>query len=80
MMDSSDEEFNDTDPRRLFHIDQSEFDLAGFDLNLSDEEYVQLFIDHVVDIFNKERGRDETKKANLGDIKATQIDTSVILQ
>lgn len=52
-------------------MDEAEFQSADFDLNLTDEEYVQLFMEHVVDIFNKERGRDEAKKANLGDIKST---------
>ncbi len=39
-----------------------------------------MFIEYVTDIFNKERGKDETKKANLGDIKSTQIDTALIIQ
>jgi hypothetical protein len=44
------------------------------------KEYIRMFIEYVTDIFNKERGRDETKKANLGDIKSTQIDTALIIQ
>ena len=34
----------------------------------------------MVDIFNKERGRDETKRANLSDMKSTRIDVPMILQ
>ena len=45
--------------------------MMEWDLNMSDEEYVRMFTDYVVDIFNRERGRDETKKANLGDLKTT---------
>ena len=47
--------------------------------NVSDQDYVKMFIDYVIDIFNKERGKDETKKANLADIKSTQVDTCSII-
>lgn len=38
---------------------------------INEQEYLKLFIQYVTDIFNKERGSGETKKANLGDIKST---------
>ena len=47
---------------------------------MTDEEYVLKFKNHVVDIFNKERGKDEAKRANLRDMKSTQIENSVIVQ
>ena len=57
----------------------SQVKLLNMSTEITAEEYVKKFIEYVTDIFNKERGRDETKKANLGDIKSTQVDTSILI-
>lgn len=47
---------------------------------ISKEDYLKLFVQYVSDMFNKERGKDDTKKASLGDIKSTQVETCLIIQ
>jgi hypothetical protein len=49
-------------------------------MKLSNKEYCDMFVEYVMDLYNKERGRDDVKKNNLGDIKSTAIETSVIIQ
>ena len=80
----SDEEENREERRLLKKSDDFEIDdedLKAMDLNshLSDKEYVEIFKTNVVKIFNKERGKNEAKKANLSDTKNTIIENSVIL-
>ena len=54
--------------------------LLEIDTNLPDKEYVELAIKDAKKMFKQERGRTDTKKANLGDIQSTQIYTPQILQ
>ena len=55
---------------KVLNIDKSE---------LTDEEYVQMQIKIAKNHFNIDRGSSEAKKANLGDIKSTKIDSPYIL-
>lgn len=69
--------------REMYEQDRDELqdlDLLSKDNIMSDSQYVEMFIEYVTDIFNKERGKDETKKQSLGDIKSTQVDTAIIIQ
>jgi len=50
------------------------------DTRLKDEEYVNLLIEQARRFFNMERGRQDTRRANLSDIKTTTIETPAILQ
>jgi hypothetical protein len=50
------------------------------DTSLPDQEYVQISIKQAVRLFNQERGKKETKTANLGDIKSTNLKTPRILK
>ena len=46
---------------------------------MTDDEYVQLQIKTAKNHFNIDRGSSEAKKANLGDIKSTKIESPYIL-
>lgn len=48
-------------------------------LTLTDEEYVQMKIKQNRNFFNVDRGHQDAKKANLGDIKSTKIESPYIL-
>lgn len=50
------------------------------DTRLSPKEYVNRVIRYAEGIFKEDRGRSDTKKANLGDIKSTQISNPEILK
>jgi len=54
--------------------------LMEIDTRLKDEEYVNLLIEQARRFFNMERGRQDTRRANLSDIKTTTIETPAILQ
>ena len=56
--------------RKMMHIDKTD---------MTDEEYVQLCIKTAKNHFNIDRGCSEAKKANLGDIKSTKIESPYIL-
>ena len=53
--------------------------ILKFDKELDDESYVKICIKQARAFFNIDRGHSEAKKANLGDIKATKIDSPSIL-
>ena len=81
LMDSSDEDdVMGGHEEMLRCLDEEELKQLEIDPQLPDDQYVLAFKDKVVDIFNKERGRDETKRANLSDMKSTRIDVPMILQ
>jgi hypothetical protein len=48
-------------------------------LTLTDEQYVNLKIQQNKNFFNVDRGHQAAKKANLGDIKSTKIESPFIL-
>jgi hypothetical protein len=50
-----------------------------FDSKMSDKDYVQLCVNQVMDLLEKERGKHSTKRVNLGDTISTKIETSVII-
>ena len=50
------------------------------DTNLNPKEYVNRVIRYAEGLFKEDRGRSDTKRANLGDIKSTQITTPEIIQ
>lgn len=56
--------------QKIMKIDKTE---------MTDEEYVQLQIKTAKNHFNIDRGSSEAKKANLGDIKSTKIESPYIL-
>ena len=56
--------------QKVLNIDKTE---------LTDEEYVKMQIKIAKNHFNIDRGSSEAKKANLGDIKSTKIDSPYIL-
>ena len=62
-----------------FEIDDEDLKAMDIDHQLSDSDYVEQFRKSVVKIFNKERGKNEAKRANLSDTKNTLIENSVIL-
>ena len=86
-MDSSDEEMKtdknicsdkpklieDEMGREMYEKDINELESLQYPSisETSPKEYVNQMINHVTDLFNRERGKDETKKANLGDIKSS---------
>lgn len=64
----------------IYNLNDEDLDGQEIDLKLSDKEYVSKFIEYVTNIFNKERGKSEAKKANLSDLKSTRIENSTIIQ
>ena len=54
--------------------------MPKFDAEMKPGEYVNKVIRHVEAMFKQDRGRKETKKANLGDIRSTKIRTPEILR
>lgn len=50
------------------------------DEGLTGQEIVQRFVASTKELFDRERGKSISKKVNLGDIIASQVQTSVILQ
>jgi len=64
----------------MFSRDDKFFnEFMGIDKTVDNEMYVQLCIKQARAFFNIDRGHSEAKKANLGDIKSTKIDTPQIL-
>lgn len=53
--------------------------IPDIDPTLPNQEYVQQSIGIAKKLFNRERGNQGTKKANLGDIKSTKVNTPSIL-
>jgi hypothetical protein len=53
--------------------------LMEIDTSLPDKEYVEICKNQAVRLFRKECGKKETKSANLGDIKSTNLSTPCIL-
>ena len=92
MDDSADEEMQidsnfaktskeDEEMGKMFSHDEKFFNkLLNTDkLTLTDEEYVQFKIKQNKNFFNVDRGHTDAKKANLGDIKSTKIESPYIL-
>ena len=50
------------------------------DTHMNPKEYVNRVIRYAEGLFKEDRGRSDTKRANLGDIKSTQIGTPEILK
>ena len=50
------------------------------DSKVKDDDYVNRLIDQAMRLFKAERGNQDGKRANLGDIKQTRIDVPLILQ
>lgn len=50
-----------------------------FESGMTDEDYVKLCVNQVMDLLEKERGKHSTKRVNLGDTISTKIETSVII-
>jgi len=50
------------------------------DTSLKPKEYVDKVIKHAEELFNQDRGRQDTKRANLGDIRSTKIRIPEVLQ
>ena len=53
--------------------------LLNYENKLTDKEYVKMIIEQNRCFFNQDRGHTEAKKANLGDIKSTKIESPHIL-
>lgn len=54
--------------------------LMDIDVKLNPSEYVNRVIKYAETQFKQDRGRKDTKRANLGDIRSTSIQTPEILQ
>ena len=54
--------------------------MPKLDANMKPSEYVGRVIKHVESQFKQDRGRKDTKRANLGDIRSTRIKTPQILR
>ena len=50
------------------------------DESMPNGEYVDRVIQYAENLFKQDRGRQDTKRANLGDIRSTKIGTPEILQ
>lgn len=70
-----------TELEEMFSRDDAFFSkVLDFDKNgIDDPTYVKMCIKQARAFFNIDRGHSEAKKANLGDIKSTKIDTPPIL-